>query len=1084
MPGLSVIMPSLNVVKYITTCLDSVLSQSYRDIEVLCIDAGSDDGTFEILREYENKDSRVKVVVSDRKSYGYQINLGIRLSTGQYVGVVETDDIVTSNMYEVLVNTMEIHRCDYVKGRPILYFDDEGKARTEKAVYVTDDLVERVVAPCEKPELLEEDIFLWDGVYRRDFIRDMHLNESNGAAFQDQGFLLQTISSAKRAYYLNQVVYYYRQDNVNSSIYNHNGFKYISDEYRSNRDILKSLSEEWHSAFYKRMFTQARSRFYSMVDSGSFWDDAAESMESVRQDLEYAVKVGYLYHDLLGKDLWERLHICIRSFKDAYEWEKCRMTKEKKEGEEIVRQLPTGLLRWFPFEDKKRILFIGKPDDAMAEMLAEKNASKLDIYEYSQIDAIDGEYDYIVAIRYVELCSEPIKVLSKLKQLLGDTGTMLLGFNNRLGIRNFAGDKDVYTDKVFDGINDYRYASDSRVGTTYDRASIEEMLRASGVDHYKTYAVVSDLENPAFILADGYKPNEDLANRIFPTYHYAKSVFLEEEKLYDSLLKNGMFYQMANAFLIECRNDDKFCDALQITSTLERGKENAMITVVHGNGFVTKQAAWGGEKEKVRKLAKNSEILRSRGIMTVDYEIKDDVFTMPFIKEKTGQIYLMDLMQTDKERFFSELDRFIETIKASSDSYDGEYKGIHTTILKNAMIDMMPLNCFMIDGEYVFFDQEYCLPEVPLNVMIGRVIANLFFGNQELQNIVSKDELHKRYGLITENDCSNLRTWLEGGWDFLIELRKEKELAEYNSKVRRNPNVLNQNRERMNLAAEDYQLRCIELFDDVNTKKVILFGSGIYAKKFFSLYGDDIDICFAVDNDPNKWNTKLYMEGREQTGKDKDGIDVLAPESISQFKHGEYKVIICAKKYEAIRNQLEAMGVYEYGIYNPQINYRRRRIPITSVGFDVISENKRKKKYHIGYNAGVFDLYHIGHLNMFKRAKELCDYLIVGVVSDEGVRKWKKTETFVPFEERKAMVESCRYVDEVVEIPMMYASTEYAWKLHHFDVQFSGSDYIDDPYWLGQKAFLEKHGATMEFFPYTESTSSTKLKALIEKKLV
>ena len=138
----------------------------------------------------------------------------------------------------------------------------------------------------------------------------------------------------------------------------------------------------------------------------------------------------------------------------------------------------------------------------------------------------------------------------------------------------------------------------------------------------------------------------------------------------------------------------------------------------------------------------------------------------------------------------------------------------------------------------------------------------------------------------------------------------------------------------------------------------------------------------------------------------------------------------------------------------------------------------------MGYIAGVFDLFHLGHLNMFKRAKEQCDYLIAGVVTDEGVRRLKKTEPFVPFVERIEMVRSCRYVDEAVEIPLNYGGTRDVYRLFHFDCLFSGSDYVDNPDWLADKDYLEKHGAELVFFPYTESTSSTKLKSLIEAKLL
>ena len=147
-------------------------------------------------------------------------------------------------------------------------------------------------------------------------------------------------------------------------------------------------------------------------------------------------------------------------------------------------------------------------------------------------------------------------------------------------------------------------------------------------------------------------------------------------------------------------------------------------------------------------------------------------------------------------------------------------------------------------------------------------------------------------------------------------------------------------------------------------------------------------------------------------------------------------------------------------------------------------KNVERKKYHTGYIAGVFDLFHVGHLNMFRRAKEQCEYLIVGVVSDEGVRKFKQTEPFVSFEERIELVRACRYVDEAVEIPLNFGGTRDAWRLHHFDCQFSGSDYANNPEWIAEKEFLEEHGAEMVFFPYTEKTNSTRIKALIEKRLL
>ena len=195
----------------------------------------------------------------------------------------------------------------------------------------------------------------------------------------------------------------------------------------------------------------------------------------------------------------------------------------------------------------------------------------------------------------------------------------------------------------------------------------------------------------------------------------------------------------------------------------------------------------------------------------------------------------------------------------------------------------------------------------------------------------------------------------------------------------------------------------------------------------------------------------------------------------------------CHGFWVCILFQLEDMGVTEYGIFDPSQMYERPRKKNTCGMIEGADNNlidDAPKKYHTGYIAGVFDLFHVGHLEKFKLAKEQCDYLIVGLVTDEGVVKYKKTSPFIPFEDRKAMLEACRYVDEVVEIPLDFGGTKDAWKMYGFDVQFSGSDYVDDPGWLAEKEFLEQHGVDMVFFPYTESTSSSKLKKLIDAKLI
>lgn len=132
------------------------------------------------------------------------------------------------------------------------------------------------------------------------------------------------------------------------------------------------------------------------------------------------------------------------------------------------------------------------------------------------------------------------------------------------------------------------------------------------------------------------------------------------------------------------------------------------------------------------------------------------------------------------------------------------------------------------------------------------------------------------------------------------------------------------------------------------------------------------------------------------------------------------------------------------------------------------------KKYKVGYTTGVFDMFHIGHLNILKRAKAQCDYLIVGVSTDELVKEYKNKSPIIPFEERADIVQAIDYVDKVV--PQINRDKFWAWKQIEFNVMFVGDD------WKGNDLFKEvefefkKVGVDVVYFEYTKDTSSTILR--------
>ena len=137
------------------------------------------------------------------------------------------------------------------------------------------------------------------------------------------------------------------------------------------------------------------------------------------------------------------------------------------------------------------------------------------------------------------------------------------------------------------------------------------------------------------------------------------------------------------------------------------------------------------------------------------------------------------------------------------------------------------------------------------------------------------------------------------------------------------------------------------------------------------------------------------------------------------------------------------------------------------------------KEKIIGYTTGVFDLFHIGHLNILKRAKQLCDTLIVGVTVDELVYKRKNRIPVIPFNERCEIVEAIRYVDKVV--PQKSMDKLEAWKRYNFDVMFVGGDWKGTDAWKVIENQMESVGTEVIYFPYTKTTSSTLINEYLNK---
>lgn len=766
---------------------------------------------------------------------------------------------------------------------------------------------------------------------------------------------------------------------------------------------------------------------------------------------------------------------------------------------EIIRNLPKALINWYEFEPEEEVLFVSGGDEAcevLYEALEENGvkavraaADSLGRSERGSFDLQDAKFDHIIAAGIVERSKSPAELLAALKALLKPSGKLLLGAENRLALRYFCGDKDGFSGHVLDSIDDYckvgGKAKENLKGRAYAKSELAGMLTAAGFAGCKFYSILPCLTRPQLMISEGYKPNESVEARVFPQYNSPETVFLEEEKLYGTLMENNMFHQMAGAFLIECSADGKFSDIDQITVQGERSRENAMATVIRSHKSVSKRAVYPEGRPKVRELTDHSEYLQKHNVPMVEAYVQKDSYVMPYMEGEIATEYFRNLLQSDKDKFVKELEEYKKIIEASSEHVpyseinwqqfepgwekrkkddpnidkweklafgSEEDKRNIGVILKRGYVDLVSINSFHTEKGFLFFDQELYLENFPANAIFIRTIDFIYRNSPELAQILPYEEILKHFNLYEHR-----ATWWKTSHLFLNKLRNDRALVGYHKRCRRDDRTVMSNRYRMDYTQEEYDRLFGNIFRGACNKKIYLFGSGNYAKQFIEQFGEYYEIAGILDNNKDSW------------GGDVSGIRISAPSCLPDIKE-PFKVFICIKYFEEVLSQLKEMGVKDISVYDPRLDYER---PLRQTAQ---SGEAAPKKYHVGYVAGVFDLFHIGHLNIFRRAKEQCDYLIVGVVSDEQVIKSKKTSPYIPFEERLAIVQACRYVDEAVMIPVDKPNTEDAYYMYHFDVQFSGSDYAEDPVWLARKVFLQQHGSDMVFFPYTETTSSTKIK--------
>ena len=248
MAKVSIVVPIYNVEKYLRQCLDSIVNQTLTDIEIICVNDGSKDSSGEIIEEYVAKDPRVKAIHKENSGYGNSMNRGFDMATGEYIGIVESDDYAELDMFEKLYNCAKENNLDACKSGFYYYYSvpTEKNIPCNIASYV---MCQDVFCPTDDFDSLREQIeffnikpTIWSAIYKKDFVRENNIrfNETPGASFQDTSFNFKVWALAKRVKLLEDCFLHYRQDNENSSINSSAKVFCVCDEYA---EITRFLNE-------------------------------------------------------------------------------------------------------------------------------------------------------------------------------------------------------------------------------------------------------------------------------------------------------------------------------------------------------------------------------------------------------------------------------------------------------------------------------------------------------------------------------------------------------------------------------------------------------------------------------------------------------------------------------------------------------------------------------------------------------------------------------------------------------------------------------------------------------------------------
>lgn len=448
-----------------------------------------------------------------------------------------------------------------------------------------------------------------------------------------------------------------------------------------------------------------------------------------------------------------------------------------------LSEMRKALFSWYDFNEQQTILEIGGGFGALTGLFCDKckrvvtlernairaNAIKKRYLKRKNLHVIcqdirtwknEEQFDYIIIVGTLEtLCNgsqsdtDYIQVMEHVKQWLLPQGKLLVAVENRFGIRYWCGAVDKHTGKPYSGINKYPLGSD---GISFDRAQLKRIFIHAGFQRIKFFYPLPDYILPQVIYSEEYLPKSSVKERVIPYYTDSRYLSAYENDLYDDIVDNAAFEFMSNSFLVECSIDAEPSNVVYAAITTDRGEENGFATIIRNNNTVEKMALYKQGEARLKHMLSNLSAMEKRGLYCIKAEWKNGRVWMPFVQQNTLCDDLKVLLKQDVRAFEQMMGRFFSCILQSSEQASitenrfkcpKELEEDLGVILQSAYIDMVPMNCFYVDGHFCFFDQEFVKEYYPVKYVWYRVLKYTYFFMPEAEKQLPIENLKKVYGL-------------------------------------------------------------------------------------------------------------------------------------------------------------------------------------------------------------------------------------------------------------------------------------------------------------------------------------------------